>query len=376
MPKTIRHAVSIAPGHNKASLSRGQKAFNTLIKQIEKRRSRLRAWETVTPAFQKRYVDELLPLMQKSTDLQVKMVYLLDGAWDQKGLTKTERETISGLIAELAGHLVDACDDAQLKVIYNKHGQSDYDSDAAAGLAEVKAELEAMLGVELGDDLDMSSPDEVLERAQAVIEEQQAREAAEIEAREARRAKRKKSPKQLAAEARQQAEQAELSQSIREVYRKLASALHPDREPDPQERERKTRLMQRANQAYGRNDLLKLLELQLELEHIDQNAINDISEDRLRHYVKILREQLDELDQEIVHVEAGFRHAYQIPPFIDVSPTTVLRNLANDIGGFQQDLRALEADLLVFDDLRQFKGWLKRLKRRQPAVQFDNDIPF
>ncbi|WP_409015107.1 hypothetical protein [Caballeronia sp. LZ001] len=62
--------------------------------------------------------------------------------------------------------------------------------------------------------------------------------------------------------------------------------------------------MQRANQAYGKNDLLKLLELQLELEHIDQRAINVISEDRLKHYNKILREQLGELDQEILHVEA------------------------------------------------------------------------
>ena len=375
MSKAIRHAVTIAQGHNKASLSRGQKAFNTLIKQIEKRRTRLRAWERVTPAFQKQYVDELLPLERESTDLQVKMVYRLDDAWGQKGLTKTERRTISELIADLAGDLVEACDDAQLKVIYNKHSRSDYDREAAAELEDMKLALEAMLGVELGDDLDMSSPDEVLQRAHARMEEQQAQEAAENQAREARRAKRKKSAKQLAAEARQEAEQAELSQSIREVYRKLASALHPDREPDSQERERKTALMQRANQAYGKNDLLKLLELQLELEHIDQNAINDISEDRLKHYNKILREQLGELDQEILHVEASFRHAYEIPPFIEVSPATVLRNLANDIAGLRQHLRDLEADLLVFDDLKQFKGWLKHLKRRQAAIRFD-ELPF
>ena len=37
MTKAIRQAVSIAPGHNRVSLSQGQKAFNTLLKQIEKR---------------------------------------------------------------------------------------------------------------------------------------------------------------------------------------------------------------------------------------------------------------------------------------------------------------------------------------------------
>jgi hypothetical protein len=371
MTKAIRQAVSIAPGHNKTSLSRGQKAFNTLIKQIEKRRARLRAWESVTPTFQKQYVDELLPLERQSTDLQVKMVYRLDGAFDQKGLTKTERRTISELIAEFAGDLIEESDDAQLKVIYNKHSQSDYDSEAAAELEDMKLVLESMLGVELGDDIDMSSPDEVLQRAHARMQEQQAQEAAANQAREARRAKRKKSAKQLAAQAKQEAEQAELSQSIREVYRKLASALHPDREADPQERERKTALMQRANQAYGKNDLLKLLELQLELEHIDQHAINDISEDRLKHYNKILREQLGELDQEILHVEAGFRHAYGIPPFAHVSPETVLHNLANDIAGLRQGIRGLEVDLLVLEDVKQLKGWLKHLKRQQAAIRFD-----
>ncbi|SAL81717.1 molecular chaperone DnaJ [Caballeronia telluris] len=121
MTKAIHQAVSIAPGHNKASLSPGQKAFNTLIRQIEKRRDRLRAWETVMPAFQKKYVDELLPLERESTDLHARMVYRLDGAFDQKGLTKAERRTISELIAGLAGDLIEESNNAQLKVIFNRH---------------------------------------------------------------------------------------------------------------------------------------------------------------------------------------------------------------------------------------------------------------
>ncbi len=52
----------------------------------------------------------------------------------------------------------------------------------------------------------------------------------------------------VAKESQQQVEEQQTSQSIRELYRKLVSALHLDREPDPQERERKTLLMQRINQ--------------------------------------------------------------------------------------------------------------------------------
>ena len=368
-------SISIASDHNQSNLSKGQKAFNTLIKQIEKRRARLSAWEAAMPAFHRKYVSQFAPLEQTSIDLRTKLVHRLDHAYAQKDLTKSERRTIADLISDLAGELVAQSDDPELKSIYNRYSESDFDSEAAAELDDMKTALEAMLGVELGDDVDMSSPEDVLQRAHAQMEKLQAQDALENQAREARRAKRKKTPRQLAAEAREQVEQAELSLSIREVYRKLASALHPDRETDPQERERKTILMQRANQAYSKNSLLQLLELQLELEHIDQSVINNIGEDRLKHYNKILKEQLGELDHEILHVENGFKHSYGIPPFIEVSPGTVMRNLAADIFSLQESLHALEHDLLVFDDVKQLKGWLKSVKRSLAAPRLD-DMPF
>ncbi|QIE24702.1 molecular chaperone DnaJ [Caballeronia sp. SBC2] len=372
MTRTNLRSISIASDHNQSNLSKGQKAFNTLIKQIEKRRARLSAWEAALPAFHRKYVSDFAPLEQTSTDLRTKLVHRLDQAYAQKGLTKSERRTIADLISDLAGELVAQSDDPELKTIYNRYSESDFDSEAAAELDDMKSVLEAMLGVELGDDVDMSSPEDVLQRAHAQMEQLQAQDALENQAREARRAKRKKTPRQLAAEAREQVEQAELSLSIREVYRKLASALHPDRETDPQERERKTTLMQRANQAYSKNSLLQLLELQLELEHIDQSVINNIGEDRLKHYNKILKEQVGELDHEILHVENGFKHSYGIPPFIEVSPGTIMRNLAADIFSLQESLHALEHDLLVFDDVKQLKGWLKSVKRSLATPRFDD----
>ncbi|KWK18988.1 J domain-containing protein [Burkholderia stagnalis] len=375
MPRTNSRSVSIASDSGKTVLSKGQKAFNALIKQIEKRRKRLSAWEHVMPAFQKRYVDELLPLERAWTELRTTMTFRLDEASERKGLTKAEQRTISTLIASLAGDLLDANADARLKAIYNRHGGTDYDVEMAAEFATMKAELEAMLGIELDDDLDMSAHDEVLQHVRAKLEQERARDEANKRAREARRAERQKSAKQLAKESQQQAEQVELSQSIRDVYRKLASALHPDREPDPLERERKTSLMQRVNQAYDRNDLLKLLELQLELEHIDQHAINQISEDRLKHYNKILKEQVAELDQEIRHVESHLRFAYGLSPYVEVSPDTVLLNLAREIIRREQDIRGLKEEMPLFDDLGSLKRWLKELKRQQSAFPVD-EMPF
>jgi hypothetical protein len=377
MTRTNLRSVSIAHDHDKPALSKGQKTFNSLIKQIEKRRGRLRAWETVTPTFQKQYVNELLPLERTSTTLQIRMVHFLDQAYAQKELTKAERRKMAIVIANLAGDLIDEDEDEgkELKAIYDKYSPTNYDSQMAAEVDGMKSMLETVLGVDLGDDLDLSSPEDLLQRAQAHIQQGQAEAAAKNAERDVQRAKRKKSPKQQAAEARAQEQQAQISLSIREVYRKLASTLHPDREPDPQERDRKTRLMQRVNEAYQKNNLLQLLELQLELEHIDQHALNSMSEERLKHYNTILKEQVLELDQEILHVESAFRYAYGIDPFEPVSPDTVLRNLAVDLKELRLNIRTLEQDLAAFEDIKNLKRWLKRIQLIPAASTFDA-MPF
>jgi hypothetical protein len=151
--------------------------------------------------------------------------------------------------------------------------------------------------------------------------------------------------------------------------------LHPDRETDPLERERKTVLMQRANQAYGANSLLQLLELQLELEHIDQTAMNNIGEDRLKHYNKILKEQVRELDQEILHVEHSFKDSYGMSPYQEVAPGTILRNLVAEVSSMQQNRARLEQDLRDINDPKHLKRWLKAVKRSLDSDYFE-DAPF
>lgn len=375
MTRTPVRTISISTGHDQSHLSKRQKAFNALIKQIEKRRARLAAWEAAIPPYHRKHTSELVPLVEDFVDLQVKMVHCLDRACDQNGLTRTERRKIASVITELAGELVAARDDAELKVIYNRHSRSDYDSEEAANIKGMKSMLEDVLGLELGDDQDISSPEGLLERAQAQIHERQTRYDADRQAREERLAKRKKSANQLAREAQQQAEEQQLRQSIRAVYRKLASALHPDRETDRKQRERKTALMQRANQAYDKKNLLQLLELQLELEHIDQTAIDNIGEDRLKHYNKILKDQLVELEQEILRIEGGFKAQFGISPFVDVSPSTIMRDLASEIVGVQHAIRDMKKDLLAFADVKLFKAWLKTL-RHQPRMADIGDLPF
>ncbi|MFH5252724.1 molecular chaperone DnaJ [Burkholderia semiarida] len=366
-------AVAIAPGHETASLSKAQNTFNTLVKQIEKRRERLGAWEAVMPAFQKKFVDGLLPLEQEATALRIRLIHLLDDAFLQKGLSKAEQRMLSELIADMANDLLNVSDDPALKIIYNRHAASGNVGAAAADPEPAKPAREAEPQSQPLDDLDALSPDELAERMQAELDAQFERDMAAHAAREAQRAKRKKAPKQSAAQARIEAERAESSKSIREIYRKLASALHPDRETDPQEQQRKTVLMQRVNRAYEKGNLLQLLELQLEIEQIDRRAIDGLGEARLTRYNGILEDQLRELDQEIVHVENDFRRTYGIASSTKVAPDTVLRMLARDIAGMQRSNQDLSVALREFEDPEQVRGWLKDMKRRPASSRFDDD---
>jgi chromosome segregation ATPase len=240
----------------------------------------------------------------------------------------------------------------------------------------MKSMLEDILGFEPGELDNLDSPEEILRRAHVQIEENQARHQSERQELEARRSKsKKKSARQLEKEAQAEADAKKINQSIRDVYRKLASALHPDRETDPQERERKTLLMQRINQAYEKQNLLLLLELQLELEHIDQIAIARIDEDRLRHYNTILKGQIAELKHELMRVESSFCGQFGMAPFARVKPETVLRDLSYEILQAQQANNELERELHTLKDAKSVKAWLKKIRRGVANNSFD-DCPF
>lgn len=373
MPKNPTSIINIAAGKDPAHLSKAQKSFNTLTKQIQTKRAALAAWQDAIPAYQQKYARELSPLIVSLGELQLQVVRRLDQASDQKGMTSSERRTLGELISQMAGDLAEERDDAELIALYNKHSGSDYEAEQAAALEGMKSLFEAELGVDLGDDLDINSHDELIMRAQARLKEQQAQSEAMRHAEQEVQPIRKKTAKQLAKEAKLEAEAQQLSLSIKEVFRKLVSALHPDREPDAEERQRKTALMQRVNQAYDKRNLLLLLELQLELEHIDQSTLDNISEDRLKHFNKILKEQLTELDQEIFHTEDLFMAQFGYNPYDHPSPTTIMRHLDADIAEVKRTIRNLKSDLLEFKDVKKVKDWLKAMRRR-PKANYSDDF--
>ena len=367
-------AVAISTASGGATLSKAQKAFNTLIKKIDTRRKDMAAWESAVPLFQKSYNERLIPLRDELLALKVRMVLQLDEALLQKGLSQTDRDTMSDLLLHLAGPLMDEQASDELKAAYNRHvpEASDNDAGLAHDSALMREQIEAEFGIDLGEDFDLgtATPEYLLERIHAQAQRQ-------VEADQARRAKRKKTKKQLEKEARAETAEKDVSQALREVFRKLASALHPDREPDPTERARKTALMQRANQAYDKRNLLQLLELQLELEHIDATALAGLSEERLQHFNQILKDQLAELDTEIMQTEARFCYQFGLTGYHRLVPAVLPRMLEVELIKLHRTIDSLANDFRVFAHPKSLKAWLKDIRRELNAgPDLAGGIPF
>ncbi|SEM95274.1 hypothetical protein SAMN04487857_107185 [Pseudomonas sp. ok272] len=359
---------------NPKKLTAGQRKFNGLVKKIDKQRQILLAWEAATPLYTERWHREFLPQLDILHQQSIEFVQVLSDLGERIKLSKTDRKTLTQEICGQAYELIEAgncsdADQARLKVLYHQHSGRDFDTDEADDNELFNLGLQEMFGVDLGDNIGRLSPEDIAQKISERFDAEQP---------ESRQKPGKKTAQQL----RQETDAAQASQSVREVYRKLASALHPDREPDPVERERKTALMQRVNHAYGNRNLLELLQLQLELEHISADTLNTLAADRLKHYNRVLSEQLLELQQEAFDQELAFKQQFDVDPYIKVAPQNVAGIFEYQL---EQVLLEIQDRTQLYEELndpKALKAWLKgqrdydKALEREMARGFDEDMFF
>ncbi|KMZ11290.1 hypothetical protein BHUM_04489 [Candidatus Burkholderia humilis] len=102
------------------------------------------------------------------------MVHCLDQAYDS--LTKAERRKVALVIVDLAGDLIDEDENEgkALKSIYDKYSPTSYDSEVTTEVGGMKSMIEAMFGVDLGNDEDLNIPEDLLQRAEIHLQQAQA----------------------------------------------------------------------------------------------------------------------------------------------------------------------------------------------------------
>lgn len=354
-----------------ATLSKAQMAFNRLSERISRLRAHLQQWHAATEVCRQRNAAELVPLQQKLTALQREAVLWIDAhlARPPQGerLPKKLRAKLVAVLRLLAGAVLQAGADAEVEAAHDRHSPQSH-RDAEREQADIAA---AMLGRAMGDDSLFEgmaeSVDELLQRASQRLHQRGDEAVDEPGPASGQGLSRADKARLRDAKALQEA-----SQSVRDVYRRLASSLHPDREPDAAERARKTTLMAQVNEAYARNDLLALLTVQIDIEQIDAAHLQGVPETRMRHYVRVLKDQQQALENELATLQFQVAEQRGSAPGLLAWPASWLGQvLDDDLRQVRAASTALRADMQALRDARTRLPFLRALQIDDPDELLD-----
>jgi len=230
------------------ALNPAQRRFNQLTQQIARARSSLELWTLMQVRLQDRVMAEILPGTEALALLQRQLIEQLDALLTHPPaglkLTRRRRDALIELLLERIDDAVGDDGDEALEALYEHYcgvSLAEHrlqDQDLELEFAEEMAS--SLFGDEVVADHAAESVEDLLRHVQARMDQ---RFEAEQREREDRADQRRRSRGPSAAQARKEQAAQAAGASVREVYRKLVSSLHPDRESNPDERTRKTGLM-------------------------------------------------------------------------------------------------------------------------------------
>jgi len=267
-PQTV---LEVSPQHQK---------LNRLIDEIEQQKRLLAAWQHAKDDIRAYSQKALMPAYRELYSTLYKQMQTLWNSLSLYSLSKSDRAVIEDKIQTLVrllqgSHLLEQ---KQLDEVEKMHAYyvqaSEYSkkNKSKKKFTEVFDELENEVIEDESFEDDWSNDQYQEAREQAKLKRQQDKQA--------------------------QAEKL-VNQSLKTVYLKIASMIHPDREPDESKKVEKTELLQRANEAYEQEDLFFLLKLQLEVESSKNGANKGLSAEQVKFYQQALEAQSQSLKTQI-----------------------------------------------------------------------------
>lgn len=350
------------------TLSPAQKRLNKLLDSIDKFKAQIAEAQKLGDTYRVLYSDTLTPLQVQNNTAMRRMARLLDERLERKGLSAAQKKSLIDILCGLCD-LLAASGDEEMAALHDKHSPQ--------SLREIQEEEAArirnMMKTALGDRLDVDLEDESLDpmaRLEALLSAAKAKQAEEEEQAQRRHAAKasKKPPTVAQRKAGQQQEDAKLV--LRQVYRQLASALHPDREKDPAEHKRKTALMSQANAAYAQQDLVTLLHIQQRIEPLEPGTVSDMPEARIAAMTTLLKQQAAKLEDELLGRQEQLRQAFNLSFYEKPTEDSLQRNLARETEALERIRWQMEEDLQTVQDDAGLKRWLRLQKQLARQVSF------
>lgn len=356
MTKTqVVHIATSSP--ERTPLSKAQKEFNRLTQKISELEVELGGFRTTATGIQQRIRAEYIPLLRDYNQQRANLVRVFDRAYDHPETTKAERRKLTELILDIGQDLIHQHGLEELKPILAKYDSSAANDTTAneQSLAEMKERLSLRYGITFDEHADVSTP----EKLKAYVDEQLRKRQVDEQQQQQTAEERPKSAKKQAREDKRQLEQRNITKAVRTMYMDLVKTFHPDREPDEDEKARKTAIMQRVTEAYEKSDLMALFRLQLEYNRIDQAHLERLAEDQLRYYNKILKQQADELGQELYGLQRDLAEMLGKPLAAVGSAFGLEFSLNADIRSLKRSVKEVKREVKELSNPLYLKGWLK-----------------
>ncbi|MFA8437116.1 MAG: hypothetical protein ACEPOZ_21625 [Marinifilaceae bacterium] len=244
--------------HSKQA-TREERNFHHLLEQVEDLQQKVEAQKNIGQNYILQHQQKIRPLLEKLQALNLIQVRSLHFNYQKEAYPKRLQNRLSDLIQErIKGMLA----------------LFDYEGEAQDELRDIWQQQ--------GDEL-LSDPEPFPILSETSKQEKQQGKG---------KKKKAQSPEVLKTAHQAKVQLNQMSKSRRAVYTSLVKQLHPDREPDEQMQLEKTKAIQKVTAAYQEKDMLGLLRLQAE--HLESNC----AQTELKHYSRILRQQLEELEME------------------------------------------------------------------------------
>lgn len=352
-------------------LSAAARAYNLQLARIDKLKSQLAQMDALASAHRRALTTQVFPLAQRRQALVKDLAVWLDRhlAHDPT-LSAGQRQFGVQLLCGLAKDLV-AQGHADMAAVHDRHSPRTLAQLARDHAQAMKAQLEALLGEPLLPGQPDADLHDVMHAARARMKQAAEEDEAKAAEREAKR-QAKRDAKSKAKQASKPPNEAQLLQaslqgdadtSLRTLYRQLASALHPDRESDPDARLHKTALMSEANAAYARKDYVTLVDIQQRAALADPAAVAKMPDDKLQALTLLLKAQVAELERQRAQTQQGLLHEFDVPIGMGLNPNVLKILLNEQEDGLQEAVDTLQSELALVTQEAGLKRWLNQQRK-------------
>ena len=362
-----------------ARLSPAQQRFNDLLARIEQLSGlieRLQAW---SDKHRYDHIQALRESVQLAQTHRKSLLIFVHERLQTADFTDRQQRMARGLVRGLIDHLA-ASADPQVQALADLYVSEEDEQEAAEEQAEAAQRLRERIEEALGQPIEKpdqyQTPEEMMAAGMRQWQRQQEADEQRKAAKRAAKKAQKQAQKKSAA-----AEKGEVPAALmRELDAKSAirTIFRPDREPDEQERLRKTGLMSEVNAAYEKNDLSTLLRLQMQVSLVNpQNKAGTarMDDDKLIAMSLLLKEQVAALEDDLDQLESRLSRELSVPVRADADEAALSQSLQRIQADQRHSADSLAADLRRIQSEPELKRWLKeQWQQAKEQVQSSGDF--